>query len=179
MTTLYTFITGPNGSGKSQFLHSLGDPSEIESDAGLEQRRLVIDPSLEVVLFCAADATRFDSLLSLSSRDLLGYIVMVDSTDPDTWIAAQLMMTNCRGYALLPTVIAANKQDLDGAHSVEEVSQALGMESMVSAAPCIATDPASARNVFLHLLYSVTNEIERLDALIAELERLAASGGKE
>jgi signal recognition particle receptor subunit beta len=176
MATLYTFVTGPNGSGKTQFLMSLGGELKTDPQSGIEQTHLVVDDSLDVILFAAVEASRFDYLLEVSERDLLGYIVMVDSTAPDTWDEARLLMTNSRGYALLPTVIAANKQDLPGAHPPEEVGETLGLESMVSSSECDATDPGSVRNVFLQLLYSVHHEIERLDSLIAELQRLSATG---
>src|SRR5882724_5014239 len=177
MTTLYAFVTGPVGSGKSSFLYALGDPADywIDEDAGLEYRYLAVDDSLEVYLFASLDGSRFDRLLELEQRDLLGYIVMVDSTDPETWVEAEVMKANCRGFALLPTVIAANKQDIAGAATPNEVSVAVGgLDSMTRVQGVVASDPDSARNLFLQLLYSVNYEIERLDALIAELERLAA-----
>jgi signal recognition particle receptor subunit beta len=127
---------------------------------------------LDVYLFCAVDPSRFDHLLEIPQRDLLGYIVMVDSAHPDTWGEARIMMANCRGYALLPTLIAANKQDLPGAAAPEQVGASIGMDNMTGVQPCIATDSQSARNVFLQLLYLVKREIDRLDALIAEIERM-------
>ncbi len=86
------------------------------------------------------------------------------------------MMANSRAYALLPTVIVANKQDLTGARAPEQLGAALGMESMTSVQPCVATDAESAQNVLLHLLYSVDSEITRFAALIVEIERLVAHG---
>jgi uncharacterized protein len=181
MTTLYALVTGPSGSGKSQLLYALGDPDsyQIDEQTGNEYRHLVVDESLDVYLYCEPDPYRFDTLLDIPQRDLLGYIVMVDSTDSDTWEAAQFMMNTCRGYALMPTVIAANKQDLEGAATPERIGASLGMESMTYVFPCVASDPEIARNLFLQLLYSVSQEIERLDALIAEIERLAAEGQSE
>jgi signal recognition particle receptor subunit beta len=175
MTTLYVFVTGPSGSGKSSFLQSLGDPADYWTDeaAGLEFRRLDVDDNLEVYLFCALDPLRFDQLLEISERDMLGYVVMVDSTNADTWAEAKFMLTTCRGYARLPTVIAANKQDLEGAYNPEKVGAWIGMDTMMLVSGLIATDHISARNLFLQLLYSVNDEIERLDTLITALERLA------
>ena len=177
MTTLYAFVTGPEGAGKSSFLYALGDPADywVDEDVGLEYRYLAVDDSLEVYLFCSLDASRFDRLLELEQRDLLGYIVMVDSTDRGTWAEAQAMMANCRGFALLPTVIGANKQDIAGAATPNEIAVAVGgLDAMTRVQGAVAPNPDSARNLFLQLLYSVNHEIERLDALIAELERLAA-----
>ncbi len=174
MTTLHVFVTGPRGSGKSQFLAELGDSANcwLDDEAGLEYRHLVVDDTLDVYLFCAIDATRFDHLLEIPQRDLLGHIVMVDSTHPETWGEARIMMANCRGYALLPTLIAANKQDLPGAATPERVGASIGMDNMTGVQPCIATDPQSVRNVFLQLLYLVKHEIDRLDTLIAEIEKM-------
>jgi signal recognition particle receptor subunit beta len=181
MTTLYTFVTGPAGSGKSSFLYALGDPADcwVDEDAGLEYRYLTVDESLEVYLFCSLDPSRFDRLLELEQRDLLGYIIMVDSTDPDSWAEARAMSETCRGFALLPTVIAANKQDIAGAATPNEVAIAVSdLDAMTRVQGSVAVDTDSARNLFLQLLYSVNHEIERLDALIAELERLAETDNK-
>ena len=171
MTTLYVFVAGPNGSGKSRFLRSLGDPDGfwVDEQEGLEYRHLIVDSALDVNLFCSVDASRFDHLLQIPQRDLLGHIVFVDSTDPDTWSEARVMIANCRGYALLPTVIAANKQDLSGAYTAEQVGAWIGMGSMMKVLPCVATDQENARNLFLQLLYSVNNEIDRLDALTEQI----------
>lgn len=180
MSTLYAFVTGPGGSGKSQFLYSLGDPESWwqDEEAGLEYRHVVVDDTLDVELICAIDASRFDQLLQIPQRDLLGYIVIVDSTDPDTWNEARVMIANCRGYARLPMVVTANKQDLPGAYSSEQLGAWLGMEPMMQVCGCNATNPQSARSVLLQLLYSVNQEFDRLDALIIELEKLSAQQGE-
>lgn len=181
MTTLYTFVTGPSGSGKTLFMQSLGGPDGFwrDEDAGLEYCHLVVDDTLDTYLFSPMDASRFDVLLEVEERDLLGYIVVVDSTDPDTWAEAKAMIATCRGYALLPTVIAASKQDLPGASTPETLGAWIGMDPMMRVQRLVATDEESARGLLLQLLYSVQYEIDRLDALIAELERLAAESAGE
>ncbi len=181
MSLLYVYVTGPDGSGKTQLLTSLGSPDTllVDEEAGIEYRQFTVDETLELCVLCAKDASRFDQLLQVAQRDLLGYILMVDSTDFDSWSMARVMMANCRGYALLPTIIAANKQDLPGAYTPEQVGAWIGMESMMGVQGCVAADPPSARNVFLQLLYAVSHEIERLDELIAQIEELTAEAADE
>jgi uncharacterized protein len=175
MATLYVFVTGPQDSGKSQFLYSLGDPSGfmLDESSGIEYRHFEVDESLDVYLFCAIDGSRFDKLMDIPTNDLLGHILMVDSTQPDTWGEAQVMLQNARGYALLPTLIVANKQDLPGAATAEQVGGWIGMGSMISAVGGVASDAENSRDILLQLLYTVNREIERLDALISELEKLS------
>jgi signal recognition particle receptor subunit beta len=181
MTLLYVYVTGSDGSGKTRLLSSLGnkDDFSIDEGAGIEYRQFTVDETLELCVLCAQDASRFDQLLQIPQRDLLGYIVLVDSTDFDSWSMARIIMANCRGYALLPTIIAANKQDLPGAYTPEQVGGWMGMESMMRVQGCVATDPPSARNVFLQLLYAVSSEIERLDVLISQIEELTAEAADE
>jgi signal recognition particle receptor subunit beta len=177
MTTLYTFVTGPSGAGKTTFLQMLGgsDGYWVDDAAGLEYCQLSVDESLDVLLFAALEAGRFDPLLEIAERDLLGYIVMVDGADPATWNEAALMVANCRSYALMPMVIAVNKQ----AGNPNEVAVKVGgLDAMTHIYDSEVDDPEGARNLFLQLLYSVDREIERLDALIAELERLSAESSQ-
>ncbi|PJF31531.1 MAG: hypothetical protein CUN51_04165 [Candidatus Thermofonsia Clade 1 bacterium] len=173
MTTLYVYIAGPQGSGKTTFLQSLGNPSGFVVNAaeGIEYRQFVVDESLDLYVLTSTDASRFDRLLDIAQRDMLGYIVMVDSADQESWSMARIMLAHLRGYVLVPTLIVANKQDLLGAATPEQVGAWIGMESMVYVTGCQANKPSSVRAAFLQLLFSVRHEIERLDALIAELER--------
>lgn len=173
MATLYVYVAGPEGAGKTQFLRSLGPSANFwTEDDGVEYRRLTVDDTLEIVVLSQADSTRFDKLLEIAQRDLLGYILMIDSAAQDTWSMGRVMLANCRGYALMPTLIVANKQDLPTAATPENVGGWIGMDSMIYVAPCQATNSTSARQAFLQLLYAVHHEIERLDALIAEIENL-------
>jgi signal recognition particle receptor subunit beta len=176
MATLYVYVAGPDGAGKTQFLRSLGPSANFWTDAdGVEYRRLTVDETLEIMVIGQADSTRFDKLLEIAQRDLLGYLLIVDSTAPETWSMARIMLANCRGYALMPTLIVANKQDLPNAATPENVGGWIGMEAMVYVAPCQATNSISARHAFLQLLYAVNNEIERLDALIKQIEEMLRS----
>jgi signal recognition particle receptor subunit beta len=177
MTTLYVYIAGPHGSGKTTFLRSLGNPNGFTVDAanGIEYRQFVVDETLDLQVMAPIEASRFDHLLEIAQRDMLGYIVLVDSADQETWSMARIMLAHLRGYALVPTLIVANKQDLLGAATPEQVGAWIGIESMVYVTGCQANKPKSVRDAFLQLLFSVRHEIERLDALIAELERTFGS----
>lgn len=174
MTTLYVYVTGTHGAGKSTFLRSLGSPEGlvIDQENGTEYRQFSVDETLDLVVMCSIEAGRFDRLLELAPRDMLGYMVIVDSADQETWSMARVMMAHCRGYALIPTLLVANKQDLTNAATPEQVGAWIGMESMVHVTGCQATKASSVRQAFLQMLYAVRHEIERLDSLIAEIERM-------
>lgn len=177
--TLYIFITGPQGAGKSSLLASLGGDDDffIDHELGIEYRLFDIDDSLQLCVIAPVDGSRFESLMEIDPRDLLGYILVVDSTDPDSWSLAQMMLKTCRGYALLPTLVAANKQDSPRAHKPERLGEAVGMDSMMQILGLVAVQRPSARELFLKLLYTVEHEMEMLDILIARIEDLLGSQG--
>lgn len=179
MTTLYVYIAGPAGSGKTTFLRSLGHPDGfiVDAETNTEYRQFVVDETLDLYVLTSIDASRFDRLLEIAQRDILGYVVLVDSADQESWSMARIMLAHLRGYALAPTLIVANKQDLIGAATPEQVGAWIGMESMVYVTGCQANKPNSVRAAFLQLLFSVRHEVERLDALIAELERTFGDEG--
>ncbi len=55
---------------------------------------------------------RFDFMWEILSEGMLGFIVMVDSTRPETFREARSILETFRAYAPTPYVVAANKQDV-------------------------------------------------------------------
>ena len=53
------------------------------------------------------------------SEGMLGFIVMVDSTRPETFREARSILETFRAYAPTPYVVAANKQDMEDAWDLE------------------------------------------------------------
>ncbi len=124
----------------------------VDAENGIEYRQFAVDETLDLHVLTSI---RFapDRLLDIAQRDILGYIVMVDSADQESWSMARIMLAHLRGYVLAPTLIIANKQDLIGAATPEQVGAWIGMESMVYVTGCQANKPSSARR-FLQLLFS-------------------------
>jgi len=91
---------------------------------------------------------------------MLGFIVMVDSTRPETFREARSILETFRAYAPTPYVVAANKQDKKDAWEVDDMRHALRLDAKVKLLPCTATDRASVKSILLELLYSILAEME-------------------
>ena len=91
---------------------------------------------------------------------MLGFIVVVDSSRPETFREARSILDTFRGYASTPYVVAANKQDQEDAWTPEDLRIALKVDSNVKLLPCIAQDRESVKNVLLELLYAVLERLE-------------------
>ena len=94
------------------------------------------------------------------SEGMLGFVVMVDSTRPETFREARSILETFRAYAPTPYVVAANKQDMKEAWEVDDMRHALRLDPKVKLVPCIATDRDSVKAILLELLYSILNEME-------------------
>ena len=91
---------------------------------------------------------------------MLGFIVMVDSTRPETFREARSILETFRAYAPTPYVVAANKQDLPDAWELEDMRLALRLGPKVKLLPCVATKKETVKSVLLELLYSILAEME-------------------
>jgi signal recognition particle receptor subunit beta len=94
------------------------------------------------------------------SEGMLGFIVMVDSSRPETFREAKGILQTFRAYAPTPYVVTANKQDKEDAWSVEDLRIALKLDSKVKMLPCVASDKETVKKVLLELLYSILEEMK-------------------
>jgi hypothetical protein len=91
---------------------------------------------------------------------MLGFIVMVDSTRPETFREARSILETFRAYAPTPYVVAANKQDKEDAWEMEDMRHALRLSSRTKLLPCVATDRDTVKDILLELLYGILAEMD-------------------
>lgn len=167
-------VTGPFNSGKTEFIRSVSEidvvsterkiSSEVErvkesTTVAMDFGRITVDDDLVLYLFGTPGQKRFDFMWEILSEGMLGFVVMVDSTRPETFKEARNILETFRAYAPTPYVVAANKQDCDDAWEMSDMRIALRLDSKIKLLPCIATDKEAVKNVLLELLYSILAEI--------------------
>jgi hypothetical protein len=122
--------------------------------------RITVDDELVLYLFGTPGQKRFDFMWEILSEGMLGFVVMVDSTRPETFREARSILETFRAYAPTPYVVTANKQDREDAWELNDMRIALRLEPKIKLLPCIALDKATVKNVLLELLYSILEEME-------------------
>jgi len=175
MQTVKMVVTGPFNSGKTAFIQSVSEidvvstERKISSEAeriketttvAMDFGRITVDDDLVLYLFGTPGQKRFDFMWEILSEGMLGFVVMVDSSRPETFREARGILQTFRAYAPTPYVVAANKQDMDDAWEVDDLRIALNLDSKVKMLPCIATDKDMVKNVLLELLYSILEEMK-------------------
>lgn len=97
---------------------------------------------IDVFLFGTPGLERFDVIRRILSRGSDGIILVVDSLNPASVLEAQEILEAAEEYIPIttPMVLCANKQDVDGAYSVESIARHLHPKT-----PFIAKFPTSAK----------------------------------
>ena len=175
MQTVKMVVTGPFSSGKTQFISTVSEidvvrtERKISSDAekikesttvAMDFGRITVDAELVLYLFGTPGQRRFDFMWEILSEGMLGFVVMVDSSRPETFREAKSILETFRAYAPTPYVVAANKQDHSEAWAPEDLRIALRLDPNVKLLPCGATNRESVKAVLLELLYSILAEME-------------------
>lgn len=175
MQTVKMVVTGPFNAGKTEFISSVSEidvvsterkiSSEIErikesTTVAMDFGRITVDDELVLYLFGTPGQKRFDFMWEILSEGMLGFIVMVDSTRPETFREARSILETFRAYAPTPYVVAANKQDCKDAWEIDDMRIALRIDSKIKLVDCVATDKESVKSVLLELLYSILEEMD-------------------
>ena len=176
MQTVKMVVTGPFSAGKTEFIRSVSEIDVVSTErkiSGAEEKsvkqattvamdfgRITVDEDLVLYLFGTPGQKRFDFMWEILSEGMLGFIVMVDSTRPETFREARSILETFRAYAPTPYVVSANKQDRSDAWDLDDMRHALRLDSRVKLLACVATDRNTVKNVLLELLYSILAEME-------------------
>ena len=170
MQTVKMVITGPFNSGKTSFIGSVSEIPVVRTErkitdetrnvknqttVAMDFGRITIDKDLALYLFGTPGQKRFDFMWEILSEGMLGFVVLIDSSRPETFREARRILDTFRSYSNTPFVIAANKQDDEDAWPAEDLKIALGLDSNVRVLPCIATSKDSVKNILLELLYVI------------------------
>ena len=176
MQNVKIVVTGPFSAGKTQFIRAISEIDVVATERKISSEseriketttvamdfgRITVDDDLVLYLFGTPGQKRFDFMWEILSEGMLGFVVMVDSSRPETFREARRILETFRAYAPTPYVVAANKQDMEDAWDPEDMRIALRLVHDVKLLPCTATEKESVKNALLELLYSI---LERMEA---------------
>jgi len=171
MQALNLVIVGPPQSGKSTLIHTISEvavaslaTAVYEKTARGQPRRqlvtfdfgkLTVDSNLALYIFGQPGSWHFRFGHELLMRKILGYVLLIDSTDPTSFAEAQSYIDLFSKKADAPWIIAANKQDRPDALPHDALKTHLAIPPHIPLVSCTATDPAAVKQVLIQLLYLV------------------------
>lgn len=175
MQTVKMVISGAVNAGKTEFIKAISEIEVVsterratddtklikkETTVAMDFGRIAISPDLVLHLFGTPGQKRFDFMWEILSEGMLGLVILVDSTRPETFRETNRIIDFFVSYRDTPYVIAANKQDRPNAWDPDELRLALRQPPQVPVLPCVASDRESVRNVLLALLNVILERSE-------------------
>jgi small GTP-binding protein len=175
MQTVKMVITGAFNAGKTEFIKSISEIDVVSTERKISDEtsrikgqttvamdfgRITVDKDLVLYLFGTPGQKRFEFMWEILSEGMLGFVVLVDSTRPETFKETVSIINTFASYSNSPFVIAANKQDCEDSWSSEDIRIVLGIDERVKVLPCIAVQRESVKNVLLELLYTILETTE-------------------
>jgi small GTP-binding protein len=154
-------VTGPFDAGKSTFVHALSTRAISVDRLGTTiamDHGHVDYKGFSADIFGTPGQERFDPIIKLLSGESMGVILVVDSTNPSDFIRAKHMLDITKSYGL-PYVVVANKQDLPGALTPEEIREQFHLPDDVPIVPAIAKDKIGVYEAFEVLIDRITGGI--------------------
>src|ERR671926_1589359 len=148
-------ITGAVNAGKTEFIKAISEIEVVsterratddtklikkETTVAMDFGRIAVADDLVLHLFGTPGQKRFDFMWEILSEGMLGLVVLVDSTRPETFRETLRIIEFFNSYRPIPFVVAANKQDMDDAWKPDEVRHALRLPREVKVLPLIARD---------------------------------------
>ncbi|MBA3073607.1 MAG: GTP-binding protein [Anaerolineae bacterium] len=173
--TVKIVVTGPFNAGKTELIRSVSEIEVVNTEkkvtsesekvknsttVAMDFGRITVDNDLVLFLFGTPGQKRFDFMWEILSEGMLGFIVLVDSTRPETFREARGILETFRAYAPTPYIVVANKQDLADAWSLEDIRVALRLDPAIKLLPCTAKKKSSVKTVLLELLYAILEELD-------------------
>ena len=177
--TVKIVVTGPFNAGKTELIRAVSeievvntekkvtsDTEKVKSTTTVARDfgRITVDNDLVLFLFGTPGQKRFDFMWEILSEGMLGFIVMIDSTRPETFREARGILETFRAYSPTPYIVVANKQDCPDAWSVEDIRLALRLDPAIKLLPCVAQKRSEVKTVLLELLYAILEEMDSVKA---------------
>jgi uncharacterized protein len=178
-TAVKIVITGPFAAGKTTLIRTISEITVLSTERGITDDtqstktdttvamdfgRITIDRDLVLYLFGTPGQDRFDFMWEILGEGMLGYVVLVDASRPESVEDAAGIVAAFRKMAHVPYVVALNRADGLDEDEERRIRDTLDLEPHIPVVPCDATDRESVKSVLLALLYAV---LETLDSAAA------------
>jgi uncharacterized protein len=181
-TAVKIVVTGPFAAGKTTLIRTISEITVLSTEkditdstrsrkadttVAMDFGRITIDRDLVLYLFGTPGQDRFDFMWEILGEGMLGYVVLLDATRPESVEETVGILAAFRKMARVPYVVALNRAEAIDEVEEARIRAALDLEPDVPVVPCDAMDRESVKSVLLALLYSVVDSLDAAAAVQA------------
>ncbi len=170
MQSVKVVVTGPFNAGKTTFIKSVSEITVLsterqisdssgegsgETTVAMDFGRITISDDVVLYLFGTPGQERFSFMWETLSEGMLGFVLLVDATDRDSYADARSMIAFFTEMSDVPFVVAGNKVAADDTATLTDLREKLELKESVPLLPVDARDKDSVKAVLLGLLYRI------------------------
>lgn len=167
-------VTGPFNSGKTTFIGSISEIDVVsterltrsegeESDlttVAMDFGRITLPNGFIIHLYGTPGQERFDFMWEILSEGMLGYVVLIDGSDPGTFGEGKEIIRKFSEMSDRPFVIGLTRGDDKGCVGEVRLLEALSPMDGVEVVKCDARRVKDVKDVLIALLELVVDEAE-------------------
>src|SRR6185437_1339222 len=144
-------ITGPFAAGKTTLIRTISEITVLSTEKGITDDtrstksdttvamdfgRITIDRDLVLYLFGTPGQDRFDFMWEILGEGMLGYVLLVDASRPDSLDEAVGILQAFRKMAHVPFVVGLNRAEGVDSDAEARVREALELDPSVPVVAC-------------------------------------------
>ena len=177
MQTVKMVVTGPFNAGKTEFIQSVSEIEVVsterritdetsrvkaETTVAMDFGRITISKDIVLYLFGTPGQERFDFMWQILSEGMLGYILMLDASRPDTFSEGRRILEFFATLSDAPYVVGATRiPDNDTSEVIEGIREELNVDGDIQIIPCNALEKEDVKKVLLGLLYDILKTLDK------------------
>src|SRR3954465_9756062 len=178
-TAVKIVVTGPFAAGKTTLIRTISEITVLstekditdhtrsrksETTVAMDFGRITIDRDLVLYLFGTPGQDRFDFMWEILGEGMLGYVLLVDASRPESLDEAVGILAAFRKMAHVPFVVGLNRAEGIDEDDERRVREVLGLDPGPPVGPCGAPARESVKAVLLALLYAVVDSLDNAAA---------------
>jgi small GTP-binding protein len=175
MQSVKVVVTGPFNAGKTTLIKSVSEITVLsterqisassgegdgETTVAMDFGRITVSDDVVLYLFGTPGQARFSFMWETLSEGMLGFVLLVDADEPQTYEDAREMIRFFTEMSDVPFVVAANKVSPDDEEALRLVRRDLALADATPLLPVDARDRDSVKSVLLGLLYEILKSME-------------------
>lgn len=174
MKTLKIVLISPYGAGKTTFietakqlgvdapiLNERADPDlQLLTSIATDHREIHFEEDMRLYLFGVPSQQRFDFIWEIIENKAHGFLILFDSSKPETFFETRKMIDLVYGKTHAPYIVAANPTNPDFAWEETALRNALKLSSQIKFVMCDASNPDSVKKTILDMLYEILSKID-------------------
>ncbi len=174
MQSVKVVITGPFNAGKTTFIKAVSEITVLsterqisdtsgegagETTVAMDFGRITISDDVVLYLFGTPGQERFSFMWETLSEGMLGFVLLVDADDRESYEDARSMIAFFRNMSDVPFVVAANKVSATDMKTLRAVRNAIELDDEIPLLPVDAREKESVKAVLLGLLYRILDSM--------------------